>query len=118
MQVSQAEAAKADHRTPNVENRNGETKEFPLQLRAVCPSSFGRQRMSDHGAAADTSDTDTYYPELVLSLCAAVGTDTKIVSDSLSAALLEVGYTPILIRLSALMVQLQRFEYISNLTAE
>ncbi|NEW87255.1 hypothetical protein DU475_08270 [Rhodopseudomonas sp. WA056] len=59
-----------------------------------------------------------YYPELVLSICAAVGTDTAIVSDALASELLSVGYTPVPIRLSALMAQIPGLEFLLDLKAE
>src|SRR5450755_3297818 len=59
-----------------------------------------------------------YYPELVLCLCAAVGTDTTVVSEALASELLAVGYTPILVRLSALMAQIPGLEYLSEIRGE
>jgi len=47
-----------------------------------------------------------YHPELVLCLCAAVGTDTSVVSEALASELRAVGYKPVVIRLSALMAQI------------
>jgi hypothetical protein len=47
-----------------------------------------------------------YYPELVICLCAAVGTDTTVVSEALASELLAVGYKPVPVRLSALMGQI------------
>lgn len=64
--------------------------------------------------AADSAES-TYYPELVLCLCAAVGTDTTIVSEALASELLAVGYTPIPVRLSALMAQIPGLEYLSEI---
>jgi deoxycytidylate deaminase len=61
---------------------------------------------------------DTYYPELVISLCAAVGTDTIAVCDALASELRSVGYTPVLVRLSELMTQLPGPEYLLNLHDE
>jgi hypothetical protein len=67
--------------------------------------------------AADSAES-TYYPELVLCLCAAVGTDTTVVSEALASELLAVGYTPIPVRLSALMAQLPGLEYLSEIKGE
>jgi deoxycytidylate deaminase len=70
------------------------------------------------GVSAEAPGTTTYFPELVLCLCAAVGTDTNVVSDALASELRSVGYTPVPIRLSALMTQVPGLEYLSKLTAE
>ena len=43
------------------------------------------------------------YPELVMCLAAAVGTDTGLVTEALSSELRNVGYEPVPIRLSQLM---------------
>jgi deoxycytidylate deaminase len=67
--------------------------------------------------AVQTAES-TYYPELVLCLCAAVGTDTTVVSEALASELLAVGYTPILVRLSALMAQIPGLEYLSEIKGE
>src|ERR1700716_3778468 len=67
--------------------------------------------------AVQTAES-TYYPELVLCLCAAVGTDTTVVSEALASELLTVGYTPILVRLSALMAQIPGLEYLSEIKGE
>lgn len=69
----------------------------------------------EHGEAAATS---VYYPEIVMCLSAAVGTDTSIVSDAISSELRIVGYEPVLIRLSSLMAQIPGLEYLSELRAE
>jgi hypothetical protein len=61
---------------------------------------------------------DRYYPELVMSLCGAVGTDTTAVYDALASELRSVGYTPVLIRLSALMSELPGLEYLRDLDGE
>ena len=61
---------------------------------------------------------DRYYPELVMSLCAAAGTDTTAVYDALASELRSVGYTPVLIRLSALMAELPGLEYLLGLQEE
>lgn len=58
-------------------------------------------------APQEITDADSsYYPELVLCLCAAVGTDTTVVSEAFASELLAVGYHPIPVRLSALMAQI------------
>lgn len=59
-----------------------------------------------------------YYPELVICLCAAVGTDTTVVSEALASELLAVGYKPIPVRLSALMAQIPGLEYLAEIRAE
>jgi deoxycytidylate deaminase len=69
-------------------------------------------------AAAAPVRTATYFPELVLCLCAAVGTDTGVVSEALAAELALVGYKSVPIRLSALMAEIPGLEYLSQLKAE
>src|SRR5712691_7600531 len=69
-------------------------------------------------SAAGPPARDAYYPELVLCLCAAVGTDTSIVSEALASELRSVGYEPVPIRLSSLMAQIPNLEYLSGLKAE
>src|ERR1700737_332767 len=74
-------------------------------------------------ASVESSETahtagSTYYPELVICLCAAVGTDTTVVSEALASELLPVGYTPIPVRLSALMAQIPGLEYLSEIKEE
>jgi hypothetical protein len=59
-----------------------------------------------------------YYPELVICLCAAVGTDTTVVSEALASELLAVGYKPVPVRLSALMGQIPGLEYLTEIRAE
>jgi hypothetical protein len=59
-----------------------------------------------------------YYPELVLCLCAAVGTDTTVVSEALASELRAVAYEPVIIRLSSLMAQIPGLEELSKITAE
>jgi cytidine deaminase len=59
-----------------------------------------------------------YYPELVLCLCAAVGTDTSVVSEALALELRSVGYEPMSIRLSSLMAEIPGLEYLSDIKAE
>jgi hypothetical protein len=70
--------------------------------------------------SSETTDNleSTYYPELVLCLCAAVGTDTAVVSEALASELLAVGYVPIPVRLSALMAQIPGLEYLSEIRGE
>lgn len=58
------------------------------------------------------------YPELVICLCTAVGTDTTVVSEALASELLAVGYTPIPVRLSSLMAQAPGLEYLSEIKEE
>jgi deoxycytidylate deaminase len=69
-------------------------------------------------SSTDKPTSATYYPELVLCLCAAVGTDTSVVSDALASELRSVGYEPVPIRLSSLMAQVPGLEYLSDLKAE
>ena len=69
-------------------------------------------------AADSTEKTAAYYPELVFCLCAALGTDTGVVSDALASELSGVGYTPVPIRLSALMAQIPGLERLSGLREE
>src|SRR6202022_2540100 len=74
-------------------------------------------------ASVESSETahtagSTYYPELVICLCAAVGTDTTVVSEALASELLAVGYKPVPVRLSALMGQIPGLEYLAEIRAE
>jgi hypothetical protein len=62
--------------------------------------------------------SQAYYPELILCLCAAVGTDTKEITAAFSSELEEVGYTPVPIRLSQLMPQIPGLEFLAELTEE
>jgi cytidine deaminase len=62
--------------------------------------------------------TKSYYPELILCLGAAVGTDTRIVSDAFDAELRTVGYTPVHIRLSSLMAQIPGLEFLADIKEE
>jgi hypothetical protein len=59
-----------------------------------------------------------YYPELILCLCAAVGTDTREITAAFASELEEVGYTPVPIRLSQLMPQIPGLEFLAELTEE
>jgi len=59
-----------------------------------------------------------YHPELVLCLCAAVGSDTSVVSEALASELRAVGYKPVVIRLSALMAQIPGLGHLSKLKYE
>ncbi len=67
---------------------------------------------------AVTADAGPYYPELVMCLCAAVGTDTTIISEALASELRAVGYQPVIIRLSSLMAQIPGLEHLSTLKFE
>jgi cytidine deaminase len=69
-------------------------------------------------AAGHSSRDKPYFPELVICLCAAVGTDTGAVADAFAAELKAVGYTPELIRLSALMPQIPGLEFLATISAE
>ena len=66
----------------------------------------------------DESTASVYYPEIVMCLSAAVGTDTSVVSEAIASELRIVGYIPIAIRLSSLMAQIPGLEYLSELKAE
>jgi deoxycytidylate deaminase len=79
---------------------------------------FGRNKVSTAESVNGAAPDNVYYPELVLCLCAAVGTDTNVVSDAFAAELQSVGYTPFPIRLSTLMAGLPGLEYLSDLRAE
>lgn len=57
-------------------------------------------------------------PELVICLCVAAGTDTRIVTDVFSEALLAVSYQPKPIRLSALMAEIPGLEFLSQIKEE
>jgi deoxycytidylate deaminase len=59
-----------------------------------------------------------YYPELIICLCAAVGTDTGEVTDAFASELKAVGYNPAPIRLSQLMHQIPGLESLAALTEE
>jgi deoxycytidylate deaminase len=59
-----------------------------------------------------------YYPEIVMCLSAAVGTDTTVVSEAIASEVGIVGYKAVPIRLSALMAQIPGLEYLSDLKAE
>jgi cytidine deaminase len=59
-----------------------------------------------------------YYPELLICLCAAAGTDTAAIYDAIASELRDVGYTPVRVRLSALMGELPGLEYLRDLHAE
>jgi deoxycytidylate deaminase len=67
---------------------------------------------------SETTAENIYCPELVLCLCAAVGTDTSVVSEAFGAELQSVGYEPVPIRLSSLMTELPGLEYLTDLKAE
>lgn len=67
---------------------------------------------------SSSNPTDTYFPELVFCLCAAVGTDTRTISDALSNELHAVGYTPVPVRLSKLMTELPGFEFLDQIAEE
>jgi len=59
-----------------------------------------------------------YLPELVICIAAATGTDTRAVTESLSAELRSVGYDVVLIRLSSLMSELPGLEYLRTIEHE
>lgn len=74
--------------------------------------------MTDAFGAGIAGDSSQYFPELVLCMCAAVGTDTREVSDAFASELRSVGYTPIPIRLSSLMAEIPGLEFLAQITAE
>ncbi|WP_256809427.1 hypothetical protein [Bradyrhizobium sp. Bra64] len=57
-------------------------------------------------------------PELVLCLCVAAGTDTRLVTDAFSEALLAVNYKPTPLRLSQLMGQIPGLEFLAGIKEE
>jgi deoxycytidylate deaminase len=81
----------------------------------AAPSADGRGSPEDSKRAVLTS---IVYPELVICLCAAVGTDTGVVTDALGAELRAVSYEPVPIRLSQLMVQLPGLEGLRDIKKE
>jgi hypothetical protein len=66
-------------------------------------------------ASDDSGSGSGVYPELLICLAAAVGTDTGVVTDALSAELRSVGYQPVPIRLSHLMSELQGLKFMRQL---
>jgi cytidine deaminase len=68
--------------------------------------------MADSIAVAETR------PELVICLCVAAGTDTRLVADALSEALLAVNYKPVSLRLSTLMAQIPGLELLTKISEE
>lgn len=66
----------------------------------------------------DTGDEHQSQPELVLCLCVAAGTDTRLVTDAFSEALLAVNYKPIPLRLSQLMAQIPGLEFLTEIHEE
>lgn len=69
------------------------------------------------GETADVA-SQVYYPELILCLCAAVGTDTKEITEAFAFEFQAVGYTPVPIRLSQLMPQIPGLEFLAEITEE
>lgn len=59
-----------------------------------------------------------YFPELVISLCAAAGTDTSAATEALSAELGRVGYRAVPIKLSKLMGEIPHLSWLASITAE
>jgi deoxycytidylate deaminase len=74
--------------------------------------------VTEEPTASANAAAAAYYPELMICLCAAVGTDTRLVSDAFAAELRSVGYTPLVIRLSALMPQIPGLEFLSDIKPE
>src|SRR5260370_41085169 len=82
---------------------------------------MGREELlpnTNRNTGGGAGAADRYYSELVMSLGAAAGTDTAAVYDALASELRSVGYTPVLIRLSALMAELPGLEYLLGLQEE
>jgi deoxycytidylate deaminase len=67
---------------------------------------------------ADSIEAPKTRPELVIGLCVAAGTDTSLVADAFSEALLAVKYKPIYLRLSALMAQIPGLESLTGVVEE
>jgi hypothetical protein len=78
------------------------------------PSDRPTERVTETADAA----VQVYHPELILCLCAAVGTDTKEVTEAFASELKTVGYTPVPIRLSQLMPQIPGLEFLADLVEE
>jgi cytidine deaminase len=76
------------------------------------------QTFSEPDEIPSVASNETYFPELILCLCAAVGTDTRTVTDAFASELLAVGYTPVPIRLSSLMHEIPGLEFLANLKEE
>jgi cytidine deaminase len=74
--------------------------------------------MTDAASGDGAIEPASTYPELVICLCAAVGTDTREVADAFSAELLSVGYTPVVIRISSLMIQIPGLEFLADIKEE
>lgn len=66
----------------------------------------------------DSVEVPETRPELVICLCVAAGTDTRLVSDAFSEALLAVNYKPISVRLSGLMSQVPGLEFLTDISEE
>jgi deoxycytidylate deaminase len=67
---------------------------------------------------ADSVAVPETRPELVVCLCVAAGTDTRIVTDAFSEALLAVNYKPVPLRLSKLMAQIPGLQFLSEISQE
>jgi deoxycytidylate deaminase len=98
---------------------------YPTRVAGIPPQTEGKRVSKGQPDVPEERDTDTadvasqaYYPELILCLCAAVGTDTKEVTAAFASELKAVGYTPVPIRLSQLMPQIPGLESLADLTEE
>jgi deoxycytidylate deaminase len=87
-------------------------------MRPIVPLMRREEPSPNKESKSGTVALDRYYPELVISLCAAAGTDTVPVYDALASELRSVGYKPILVRLSVLMGELPGLEYLRDLQEE
>jgi deoxycytidylate deaminase len=67
---------------------------------------------------ADSVIVPKTRPELVICLCVAAGTDTRLVTDAFSEALLAVKYQPVPLRLSSLMAQIPGLEFLTKISEE
>lgn len=67
---------------------------------------------------ADSVVVPKTRPELVICLCVAAGTDTRLVTDALSEALLGVNYKPMPLRLSRLMAEVPGLEFLTGIVEE
>src|ERR1700682_2844362 len=67
---------------------------------------------------ADSVVVPETRPELVICLCVAAGTDTRVVTDAFSEALLAVNYKPVPLRLSQLMAQIPGLQFLTEIGQE
>jgi hypothetical protein len=79
---------------------------------------WGQPAKSPNLIKDEVGGRETVYPELLICLAAAVGTDTGEVTEALSAELRSVGYEPVPIRLSQLMSELPGLEFLKDIKEE